>query len=119
MSKTNYLQTFISDLQRTAGPYRCAINGPAGHPCSCMGIERPTASRTRSTAHGRCGQTFFTGGIVRVPSMIEGSVLGRPVHPQHEDELAGGSGQHSRSSVSTPVGYNYIAYWDGLYRRAT
>jgi len=22
MSKTNYLQTFISDLQRTAGPYR-------------------------------------------------------------------------------------------------
>ena len=37
--------------------------------------------------------------------MIEGSVLGRPVHPQHEDELAGGSRQHSRSSVSTPVGY--------------
>jgi hypothetical protein len=64
-------------------------------------------------------KTFFTGGIVCVPSMIEGSVLGRPVHPQHEDELAGGSGQHSRSSVSTPVGYNYIAYWDGLYRRAT
>jgi hypothetical protein len=25
MSKTNYLQTFITDLQRTAGPYRCAI----------------------------------------------------------------------------------------------
>ena len=24
MSKTNYLQTVISDLQRTAGPYRCA-----------------------------------------------------------------------------------------------
>ena len=27
MSKTNYLQTVISDLQRTAGPYRCAITG--------------------------------------------------------------------------------------------
>ncbi len=26
MSKTNYLQTAISDLQRTAGPYRCAKN---------------------------------------------------------------------------------------------
>ena len=26
MSKTNYLQAVISDLQRTAGPYRCAIN---------------------------------------------------------------------------------------------
>ena len=25
ISKTNYLQTFITDLQRTAGPYRCAI----------------------------------------------------------------------------------------------
>ena len=25
MSKTNYLQAVISDLQRTAGPYRCAI----------------------------------------------------------------------------------------------
>jgi hypothetical protein len=24
MSKTNYLQAVISDLQRTAGPYRCA-----------------------------------------------------------------------------------------------
>ena len=24
MSKTNYLQTVLSDLQRTAGPYRCA-----------------------------------------------------------------------------------------------
>src|ERR1700752_3730639 len=27
MSKTNYLQIFISDLQRTAGPYRCAMSG--------------------------------------------------------------------------------------------
>jgi hypothetical protein len=27
MSKTNYLQTVTSDLQRTAGPYRCAITG--------------------------------------------------------------------------------------------
>jgi hypothetical protein len=27
MSKTNYLQAVISDLQRTAGPYRCAITG--------------------------------------------------------------------------------------------
>jgi hypothetical protein len=27
MSKTNYLQAVISDLQRTAGPYRCAISG--------------------------------------------------------------------------------------------
>jgi hypothetical protein len=26
MSKTNYLQAVISDLQRTAGPYRCAIS---------------------------------------------------------------------------------------------
>ena len=26
MSKTNYLQTFISNLQRTAGPYRCATS---------------------------------------------------------------------------------------------
>ena len=26
MSKTNYLQAVISDLQRTAGPYRCANN---------------------------------------------------------------------------------------------
>jgi hypothetical protein len=25
MSQTNYLQIVISDLQRTAGPYRCAI----------------------------------------------------------------------------------------------
>ncbi len=27
MSKTNYLQAVISDLQRTAGPYRCATTG--------------------------------------------------------------------------------------------
>ena len=27
MSKTNYLQAVISDLQRTAGPYRCARIG--------------------------------------------------------------------------------------------
>ena len=27
MSKTNYLQAVISDLQRTAGPYRCARSG--------------------------------------------------------------------------------------------
>src|SRR6476660_4501309 len=27
MSKTNYLQAVISDLQRTAGPYRCAMCG--------------------------------------------------------------------------------------------
>jgi hypothetical protein len=27
MSKTNYLQAVISDLQRTAGPYRCASFG--------------------------------------------------------------------------------------------
>ena len=27
MSKTNYLQAVISDLQRTAGPYRCANSG--------------------------------------------------------------------------------------------
>ena len=27
MSKTNYLQAVISDLQRTAGPYRCASSG--------------------------------------------------------------------------------------------
>jgi hypothetical protein len=27
MSQTNYLQIAISGLQRTAGPYRCAING--------------------------------------------------------------------------------------------
>ena len=27
MSKTNYLQAVISDLQRTAGPYRCAMSG--------------------------------------------------------------------------------------------
>ena len=27
MSKTNYLQAVISDLQRTAGPYRCATSG--------------------------------------------------------------------------------------------
>ena len=27
MSKTNYLQAVISDLQRTAGPYRCAKTG--------------------------------------------------------------------------------------------
>jgi len=27
MSKTNYLQTVLSDLQRTAGPYRCANTG--------------------------------------------------------------------------------------------
>src|SRR5450830_1774500 len=26
MSQTNYLQIVIFDLQRTAGPYRCAIN---------------------------------------------------------------------------------------------
>ena len=26
MSKTNYLQAVISDLQRTAGPYRCAMS---------------------------------------------------------------------------------------------
>jgi hypothetical protein len=40
MCKTNYLQTVISDLQRTAGPYRCANIGlmhcgkshPAGSP---------------------------------------------------------------------------------------
>ena len=39
MSKTNYLQAVISDLQRTAGPYRCAktgreadaTNDPRGH----------------------------------------------------------------------------------------
>ena len=30
MSKTNYLQAVISDLQRTAGPYRCA-KGRHGH----------------------------------------------------------------------------------------
>ena len=27
MSQTNYLQIVISDLQRTAGPYRCAMYG--------------------------------------------------------------------------------------------
>src|SRR6478752_2281254 len=26
MSKTNYLQAVISDLQRAAGPYKCAMN---------------------------------------------------------------------------------------------
>ena len=26
MSKTNYLQAVISDLQRMAGPYRCAMS---------------------------------------------------------------------------------------------
>jgi hypothetical protein len=34
MSKTNYLQAVISDLQRTAGPYRSARTGlavPAGN----------------------------------------------------------------------------------------
>ena len=33
MSKTNYLQAVISDLQRTAGPYRCAISRHWDHRC--------------------------------------------------------------------------------------
>jgi hypothetical protein len=34
MSKTNYLQAVISDLQRTAGPYRCAIRW-GNRPAAC------------------------------------------------------------------------------------
>lgn len=36
MSKTNYLQAVISDLQRTAGPYRCATSGrEQSQQCAC------------------------------------------------------------------------------------
>jgi hypothetical protein len=33
MSKTNYLQTVIFDLQRTAGPYRLATHGRSIQMC--------------------------------------------------------------------------------------
>ena len=37
MSKTNYLQAVISDLQRTAGSYRCARSSHSvGHAYSSM-----------------------------------------------------------------------------------
>ena len=39
MSKTNYLQAVISDLQRTAGPYRLATHGRSIHQqqtCGCL-----------------------------------------------------------------------------------
>jgi len=36
MSKTNYLQAVISDLQRTAGPYRSAIRRHMQ--CSKLGV---------------------------------------------------------------------------------
>src|SRR4051794_9191252 len=51
MSKTNYLQAVISDLQRTAGPYRCAIFGHASNedaPCT----SRYSLARVRCVIGG-------------------------------------------------------------------
>jgi hypothetical protein len=51
MSKTNYLQAVISDLQRTAGPYRCAtmderkyrvqISACHWHDLALVGVRTP------------------------------------------------------------------------------
>ena len=41
MSKTNYLQAVISDLQRTAGPYRCAM-------CGRLRVGKELSSRAQS-----------------------------------------------------------------------
>lgn len=52
MSKTNYLQAVISDLQRTAGPYKCAM---------CGRVRRETGGRqTVRVRHGE-GVASYTG----------------------------------------------------------
>src|SRR6195256_5725611 len=53
MSKTNYLQAVISDLQRTAGPYRCAM-------CARLRVGK---SFLHVCSIGRCSHVF--GLLVR------------------------------------------------------
>jgi hypothetical protein len=57
MSKTNYLQTFISDLQRTAGPYRCATNRLMH--CSKSDCYSIVSSARASSAGGRVRLSAF------------------------------------------------------------
>ena len=51
MSKTNYLQAVISDLQRTAGPYRCANQRHNPH----HSIKSSTQTGTYHLRNGRSG----------------------------------------------------------------
>ena len=45
MRQTNYLQIIISGLQRTAGPYRCAIRDQTH--CNMIGAKKATLARGR------------------------------------------------------------------------
>jgi hypothetical protein len=52
MSKTNYLQAVISDLQRTAGPYTCAKQRGASFPH--MKLTSDFANRSEAIRIGDC-----------------------------------------------------------------
>lgn len=89
MSKTNYLQAVISDLQRTAGPYRCAMKRreQVQRNCQCASTSRqkthqakadraprfrqcliiaPRSSTCRVQLHWRLGQGADHGRMARV-----------------------------------------------------
>ena len=60
MSKTNYLQAVISDLQRTAGPYRCAKTGREQ-------MQQPRAQQRYSiTSSARASSVGGTGEAKRL-----------------------------------------------------
>ena len=73
MSKTNYLQAVISDLQRTAGPYRCAITGR--EQCSKAALYSITSSASASKVGGN-REAERLGGL-EVDDELE---LGRRLH---------------------------------------
>ena len=66
MSKTNYLQAVISDLQRTAGPYRCAK--------SCR--EQMPHSITLSARASRLGETVRPSAFAALRLMSSWNLTG-------------------------------------------
>ena len=61
MSKTNYLQAAISDLQRTAGPYRCAMKRreQVQRNCQCASTSRQKTHQAKADRAPRFRQCLI------------------------------------------------------------
>lgn len=61
MSKTNYLQAVISDLQRTAGPYRCAMKRreQVQRNCQCASTSRQKTHQAKADRAPRFRQCLI------------------------------------------------------------
>jgi len=60
MSKTNYLQAVISDLQRTAGPYSYAKRGSSpAVPTILLVTHRPTGGTSKAGGLNKAGTEAF------------------------------------------------------------